>query len=194
LSTNIFDIAKIRDAVLKCEKCPLKEFVHVPGDGSTNPDILIVGEAPGRTEAELGLPFVGASGGLLRMFLNLVGFEKEDYYITNAVKCRPPGNSTPGMLHIDECKEHLDREIMFYKPLVIVGLGVTASLALSRDSSPGYRISDYRGTFYKSTFGGIEYDIFFTYHPAAALYDKSKEGIILSDLKTLKKFIEKKIG
>ena len=186
---NIFTLSKLRDDILKCQKCPLKEFPHVPGDGSMNAKVLIVGEAPGKNEAELGLPFVGASGALLRLFLKQAGFEEDDYYITNAVKCRPMNNSTPGMLHIDACNEHLEREIDYFRPTVILGLGITASLSLYRDSTPSYRISDYRGLFYKNTFVGKEYDLFFTYHPAAALYDKSKESIILNDLKTLNKFL-----
>ena len=75
---NIFSYSDLRDKILKCEKCPLKEFPHVPGDGSMNAKILIVGEAPGRNEAELGILFVGASGALLRLFLKQAGFEEDD--------------------------------------------------------------------------------------------------------------------
>lgn len=126
--------------------------------------LFLVGEAPGKREDELGRPFVGKAGILLRKTLDEVG--AKDVYITNAVKCRPPNNRTPTRSEIETCKPYLIREISCLRPKVIVALGKTASYALlGVDRS----LKEMRGRRFQAEYGGVKVDVIVTYHPAAVV-------------------------
>jgi len=117
------------DKVLYCDKCDI--CVHnkhnpVWGYGNENADIMFVGEAPGATERRLGLPFVGTSGKAFRRMLDLYGFNDNNCYITNVIKCRPPANRTPDLLEIVNCIPYLGMELNVVKPKIVVLVGNTA--------------------------------------------------------------------
>ena len=119
-------LAEINQEIKKCNSCPLFKGRKqaVPGSGNENADIMFIGEGPGATEDEQGLPFVGAAGKFLEEMLGTIGLKRDDVYITNIVKCRPPGNRDPEPSEKDICtKLFLDRQIEEMKPKIIITLG-----------------------------------------------------------------------
>lgn len=157
--TKLNEIAK---QIAACKDCPLYEQAKnpVPGYGDVNAEIMFIGEGPGQNEDEQGLPFVGKSGRYLDYLLNLIGMQREQVFITNVVKHRPPSNRDPSPDEIMACKHYLDEQIKIIDPLVIATLG--------RFSMARYftgKISSIHGQpKYES--GRAYYPLF---HPAAAL-------------------------
>ena len=146
----------------------------IPGQGPLDARLAFVGEAPGAEEDRLGKPFVGPSGELLVNTLNGLGISRDDVYITNVVKCRPPGNRTPKELEIAACLPYLKRQIAMLQPKLMVLLGkVAANSLLGNESSLGSlrgKVATYRD-------GEREIPVVVTYHPAyllRTLPDKSK--------------------
>ena len=129
--------------VRACQRCPLAERRHlaVPGEGNPFSDVLLVGEGPGAREDATGRPFVGPAGQLLDELLASIGWAREDVYITNVVKCRPPGNRDPEPDEMATCGVHLERQEAILDPAVIVTLG---RFSLGR-YLPGARISGIHG-------------------------------------------------
>jgi DNA polymerase len=117
-------LEKIATEVATCQKCPLHQgrTNTVPGEGRPDAAIMFVGEGPGFHEDRQGKPFVGASGNFLESMLNGIGLQREDVFIANVVKCRPPGNRDPQSDEIEACSEYLDRQIALIDPKVIVTL------------------------------------------------------------------------
>lgn len=148
----------------ECKDCSLAEGRTnvVFGAGSPNADVLIVGEGPGQQEDEQGLPFVGRSGQLLNKLLGEIGLERDDVYIANVVKCRPPGNRDPRPDEIDACKGYLKRQIELIDPKVVITLGNFSTKLLLRTTTG---ITRMRGTAYE-WWGRY---LVPTFHPAAAL-------------------------
>lgn len=174
-------LEEIKEEALKCERCDLKNSRRsvVFGEGNPDTDLMFVGEGPGANEDLEGRPFVGKAGQLLTKVLKAVGLEREEVYITNVVKCRPPQNRTPSFLEISLCKPYLDAQIAIIKPKIIVCLGVAAMNALINSRLP---ISKMRGKW-------IEKDAILylaTYHPAALLRDPSKNKFFIEDLRNIK--------
>jgi DNA polymerase len=118
-------LQRIADEVNVCTKCPLHEGrTHaVPGEGPINADIMFIGEAPGRNEDQQGRPFVGQAGKLLEQLLAEIGLTRDDVWIANVVKCRPPGNRDPMPEEIAACSEYLERQIALLQPKIIATLG-----------------------------------------------------------------------
>src|SRR6266576_398461 len=149
-----------------CTLCPLHEsaeFVCLMGTGRRKADMMIVGEAPGAREDEEHAAFVGPAGAFLTELLEKVGISREEVYITNAVKCRPPGNVTPSPAEIKVCTAaYLTREIEAVRPSLVLALGNTALRALTGRSG----ITKYRGKIFPL---GTNIRVFPTFHPAAAL-------------------------
>lgn len=148
----------------ECVRCPLhRHRTHVVfGVGSDTADVMCVGEAPGYHEDRQGEPFVGKSGALLTRMLKEVGFEREDVYIANILKCRPPDNRDPLPAEIETCTPYLDRQMELIDPLVVVTLGNFATQYLL-DTSAG--ITRLRGNRYRFR----NKVLVPTYHPAAVL-------------------------
>lgn len=174
-------LEEIKKEALQCERCDLKNSRRnvVFGEGNPNADLMLVGEGPGANEDLEGRPFVGKAGQLLTRALKAVGIERDEVYITNVVKCRPPQNRTPTLQEITLCKPYLDAQIAIIKPKIIVCLGVPAMNTLLANHLP---ISKVRGMW-------IEKDAIFylaTYHPAALLRDPSKNKFFLEDLRKIK--------
>ena len=168
------DLASLERAVRSCTLCPLHEARRnaVPGEGPFNADIMIVGEAPGRSEDEEGRPFVGAAGSLLNRLLAKAGLDRKTVYITNVVKCRPPGNRDPKPEEIEACLGYLVAQIRLVKPKVIIAVGRIAGRTLYRLAGLRWTsMKGERGRIRRIRIAGVEVLLVTTYHPAAALYN-----------------------
>ncbi len=153
------------------------------GRGNESADLLFVGEAPGAKEDESGLPFVGAAGKLLDTFLLSVGLGKDDYYIANILKCRPPFNRDPNPQEIAACTPYLDRQIESIDPKLIVCLGRIAAMRLIKED---FRITKEHGVVFDR--GGRK--IMAVYHPAALLRDPHKKEDMYLDMKKIRQILE----
>lgn len=173
------ELQKIADDVELCKLCSLYKTATrgVPGEGNPEAELLFVGEGPGQKEDELGRPFVGAAGKLLEELLQHVGLTRNDVYIANVIKHRPPGNRDPLPDELEACWPYLRRQIEVIQPKIIVLLG---RHALER-FLPGKAISQVRGRAYRV--GGTVY--FAMYHPAAALYQGSLKQTLFNDMAKL---------
>jgi len=162
-----------------CVGCPLSggRTLAVPGEGNPLTDVLLVGEGPGGREDATGRPFVGPAGQLLTELLRSIGWEREDVFIANVVKCRPPGNRDPEPEEVAACGSYLERQERALDPAVIVTLG-RHSL---RRYLPGARISEAHGNLRRA--GGRF--VFPMYHPAAALHQASLRETLFADMRGL---------
>lgn len=143
---------------------------------------MFIGEAPGRQEELAGRPFVGAAGKLLNQLLNGIGLKREDVYITNVIKCRPPENRDPLPEEIEACRGWLDEQIKLVRPRLIVLLG---RHALNR-FLPGLKISKVHGQPHQQELAGLGSFIFFPiYHPAAALYNRAMREPLEEDFRKI---------
>jgi uracil-DNA glycosylase len=164
IAPGLADWPSLAAAMAGCTACALAESRQrvVPGDYPAGARVLLVGEAPGRSEDEGGLPFIGRSGQLLDEMLAEVGLDRSELAVCNTVKCRPPGNRTPKRPELDTCRPWLDRQVDVIAPEVVVTLGGTAlAWALGR----GVRIGEVHGTVHRRD-GHV---VVPTYHPSAAL-------------------------
>lgn len=171
----------LEGACLSCKKCRLWEMrTHVViGDGNKNADIMFIGEGPGQQEDLQGVPFVGPAGQLLDKMLGAISLNREDVYIANIVKCRPPGNRDP---HDDEqraCMNYLRYQLMLVKPKIIVCLGRIAAKAII---DPDFRITRDRGEWVERK----GYWITATFHPSALLRDETKKRPAWEDFKSIR--------
>lgn len=159
----------IADEVRECTRCRLHETRTraVPGEGDPATEVVFVGEGPGQNEDREGRPFVGRAGGLLVQLLGHIGWAREDVFITNIVKCRPPGNRDPEPDEIETCAPYLRRQLEVLDPSVVVTLGRHSMARFM----PGVRISQAHGTTrpVDPATGARDATVFAMYHPAAAL-------------------------
>ncbi len=162
----------------------------VSGEGSNNPKVVFVGEAPGRNEEVQGRPFVGRAGQVLRSTIKEIELEEKDYYITNLVKIRPPGNRDPTLDEVKEWFPKLKSELVRLNPKIICSLGAHSTKYLISNGNfeniDGESISKHRGNFKEIKLGSKNYILFPTYHPAATIYRKELKSIFVEDLKKLK--------
>lgn len=161
-------LVELYRAVSGCTRCPLHECRTrvVFGSGNANAELMFVGEAPGAVEDQRGLPFVGRAGELLEELLVGVGMRREDVFITNVLKNRPPGNRDPQQDEIEACKPYLFEQVELIEPKVVCTLGNFATKLLTR-SNRG--ITAVRGRPQAHELGGRWVSIYPLYHPAAAL-------------------------
>lgn len=163
-----------------CTRCGLysgrKNLVF--GTGNRDADLMFVGEAPGATEDELGIPFVGAAGKLFDKYLVAVGIRREDVYIANILKCHPPMNRDPSPEESEACIAHLREQVKLVRPKMIVCLG---RIAASRLIKPDFRITKEHGIIEKKG----SFLITSVYHPSALLRDPSKKEDMLTDMKKI---------
>ena len=171
-------LASIAAEIAACQACALAPTrLHVvPGQGALKPDVMFVGEGPGADEDEQGLAFVGRAGQLLTKMINAMGYTREQVFIGNIVKCRPPGNRVPTPEEMEGCIPYLKRQIAVIQPKLIVCLGATAARGLVNETMP---IGKARGTWRE--FEGIP--VMLTFHPAYLLRDGSKKKYAWDDLK-----------
>lgn len=169
--------------------CALKATATqaVFGNGNDQADIVFIGEAPGKKEDEKGVPFVGAAGKFLDEMLAKANLKREDIYITNIVKYRPPENRDPSPEEIISCEEWLHTELHFIKPKVIVTLG---RYSLNH-FIPDVKISAVHGQAFRRNIPGLGEQIFFAlYHPAAALYNGGMRETLIEDFLKVPKLIK----
>jgi uracil-DNA glycosylase len=179
----VLTLQEIADEVRVCPKCELcrSRTNAVPGEGDPHARIMLIGEGPGFNEDRDGRPFVGASGKFLGELIGQAGLRREDVFITNVVKCRPPGNRDPLPDEIAACAEYLDRQIAAIDPEVIVTLG---RFSMAR-WFPGERITKIHGQP-REVDGRYVVPMF---HPAAALHQGSIRPMIEEDFRKLPKFL-----
>lgn len=170
--------------ISRCTRCLLHRgrTKAVPGVGPSNAEIMFIGEAPGFHEDQQGLPFVGAAGNFLDELLESIGLKRQDVYIANVIKCRPPGNRDPLPEEIEACKPYLDRQIELIQPQLVVTLG---RFSMAR-AFPKSRISRIHGQPRK--IGGVIY--YPMYHPAAALHQPSLRRTVEEDMRRIPELIE----
>ena len=165
-----------------CTLCPLAatRTTAVPGEGHPESEVVFVGEGPGYNEDQAGRPFVGAAGGLLNDLLRAIGWKREEVFITNVVKCRPPGNRDPEPNEIAACAPYLQRQLEALDPAVVVTLG-RHSLGTFM---PGARITGTHGTErpVDPQTGARDATAYAMYHPAAALRQFSLRQTMLEDM------------
>ena len=172
-------IEQIKQEVIKCTKCELSETRtnSVPGKGNFKSDVIFVGEAPGKNEDEKGEPFIGIAGKKLSDALENAGISRDDIYITNIVKCRPPSNRVPKTNERETCQEYLKQEISIIKPKLICILGNTVFNSILG----GSEIMKYRGKIAQKN----EQLYFITIHPAATIYNQKLVDVFKEDIKKL---------
>ncbi len=173
----------IREDLGDCTRCRLSQQGRkqiVFGVGNPNADLMFIGEAPGADEDEQGEPFVGRSGQLLTNMIKAMGITREDVYIANIIKCRPPGNRQPERDECETCSPFLMRQIAVIKPKAIVALGAVAAKTLLAINAP---MSELRGRWFD--FRGTKLAV--TYHPAFLLRDPRQKGEAWKDLQMVMK-------
>lgn len=178
-------LAQIADEVSVCTRCTLHHSRKnaVPGEGPSNATIMFIGEGPGFHENEQGRPFVGAAGNFLVELLAGIGLKREQVFIGNVVKCRPPNNRDPMPEELSACSDYLERQIRAINPKVIVTLG---RYSMAR-FLPTAKISDVHGQSYLIK-GRL---IVPMYHPAAALHQPSLKSVVIQDFASLPNLIMK---
>ena len=175
----MIELEQIRAEVAGCTRCPLAQgrTKAVPGEGPDGAEILFIGEGPGFHEDRQGRPFVGQAGQLLDELLASIGLRRPDVFITNVVKCRPPGNRDPQPSEITACGDYLDRQIAALRPKIIVTLGRHSMAKFL----PGQSISRIHGQP-KRVNGVVCLPL---YHPAAALHQQALRPVLFEDFKKL---------
>ncbi len=176
------ELEALRADVLTCRHCDLHKTRQnvVFGNGSSKADLMFIGEAPGQDEDIQGLPFVGRAGQLLTKIIEAMGMKREDVYIANILKCRPPNNRAPLPTEIIACQENVKKQVDLIKPKVICTLGKFASQTLLKTETT---ISSLRGNFYE--YNGIK--VMPTYHPAYLLRNPGDKKLVWGDMKKILK-------
>ena len=177
-------LQKIKQQVTECTKCELSKTRNnaVPGKGNYKADVIFVGEAPGKNEDMKGEPFMGIAGNKLSIALESAGIARDEVYITNIVKCRPPKNRVPTTTERGTCQNYLEKEIEIIKPKIICVLGNTAFNSLLN----GKEIIKFRGKVVRKN----NQLYFLTVHPAATIYNQKLISVLKKDMKKLFKLIK----
>jgi DNA polymerase len=185
-----YSYSSLEKRILECQKCPLsrERTQAVPGEGSLTAELMFVGEAPGRDEDIQGRPFVGRAGQLLTKIIQAMNFQRDDVYITNVLKCRPPNNRTPQRAEVERCQGYLIEQIKMINPRVIVTLGRVATdfFIKSRES-----MTSLRGEFYD--YESIR--IMPTFHPSYLIRNENNRALkkmVWEDMKKVMAFLGKK--
>ncbi len=177
---------ELEESIKDCQKCKLYKMRQniVFGTGNKNAKLMFIGEGPGADEDRQGEPFVGRAGKLMNMAFEMVEIKREEVYIANIVKCRPPGNRNPEDDEANACMDYLRNQVMLVKPKIIVLLG---SVALKNILGKEYGITSARGKWVERK--GIKYMP--TWHPAALLRDESKKIDFIKDLMSVQEELER---
>jgi DNA polymerase len=184
LEERRLELERVADEIRRCNRCALHKTRTntVPGAGPVGADVFFLGEAPGAREDEQGLPFVGASGRFLDELLESIGLNRTQVFISNVVKCRPPGNRDPHTPEVEACKRYLDRQLELIQPRLVVTLG---RFAMDRFFAEG-RISEIHGQPQRID-GVVTLPL---YHPAAALYRGSLRSAVKEDFQRIPELLE----
>jgi len=182
-------LEQLNKKMLACSKCVLRKtcLTVVPGDGNAETEIMFIGEGPGKKEDELGRPFVGSAGKFLDEMLGTIKTKREDIYIANVVKCRPPANRDPLPGEAISCWPWLEQQVKIINPKLIVLLGRHSMERFL----PGQKISQIHGKALRKDMPGFGPMVFYVlYHPAAALYNGSMRGTLIEDFKKIPKVLK----
>jgi uracil-DNA glycosylase family 4 len=182
-------LGNVAAEVKVCVKCDLWKGRKkaVPGVGNPESRLLLIGEAPGRSEDIEGKPFVGAAGRLLDELISGIGLSRKDVFITNVVKCRPPENRDPFPKEVETCTPYLSRQIGIIGPRFIVTLGKhSTAYVLQKAKLPFNSVTQARGKVYSTSLLGIETAVFPTFHPAAALYNVRYRDQLVRDFQQIR--------
>ena len=176
---HVSSLDELRELCLNCQRCPLRKGATnvVFGEGDPHAGIMFIGEGPGGEEDKMGRPFVGAAGKLLDRIIAAAGWKREEVYIANVVKCRPPGNRNPLQEEIEVCYPLLEKQIELIDPQIIVTLGAVSAKVLL--GSWNLYITRERGKWHQ--FGNRM--LMPTFHPAALLRDPAKKCPVWEDIK-----------
>ena len=176
---HVSSLDELRELCLNCQRCPLRKGATnvVVGEGDPHAGIMFIGEGPGGEEDKMGRPFVGAAGKLLDRIIAAAGWKREEVYIANVVKCRPPGNRNPLQEEIEVCYPLLEKQIELIDPQIIVTLGAVSAKVLL--GSWNLYITRERGKWHQ--FGNRM--LMPTFHPAALLRDPAKKRPVWEDIK-----------
>lgn len=182
---NASSLESLEQMISTCQKCPLgltrTKFVF--GVGNPNADIVVIGEAPGADEDRTGEPFVGLAGQLLNKILGAINLRREDVYIANILKSRPPGNRTPERAEVEQCIPYLLKQLEIIKPRFILALGLTAANTLLNRRA---KMSELRGEVHE--YFGIK--VIVTYHPAALLRNPQWKRQTWDDVQHLRRLLD----
>ena len=190
METKQQQLDELNKKIKECQNCILRYSCTqvVPGEGSAGAEIMFIGEGPGQKEDELGIPFVGAAGKFLDEMLGIINLKREQVYIANVVKCRPPQNRDPLPDEAAACWPWLLEQIKIIQPKLIVTLGRHSMERFL----PNFKISQIHGKALRREIEGLGKNIFYTlYHPAAALYNGSMREVLIKDFKRIPKVLEK---
>ena len=181
-------LSSLQNEVQSCQRCGLSQSrtQTVFGSGNANADLLLIGEAPGAEEDRQGLPFVGKAGKLLDAMLFAIGFTREQVYICNVLKCRPPNNRDPQSNEVESCAPFLNAQIEIINPKVILALGRFAAHRLLQTEAPVYKM--------RETINGLpatDSPVVVTYHPASLLRNPMQKAQCWDDLCKVHQLLEK---
>jgi len=178
-------LCQLQQKVAQCQSCSLYLTRKTPvlGEGDVNAQLMFIGEAPGYWEDVKGRPFVGKAGQLLTNIIRAIGLSRQEVYITNIVKCRPPGNRNPKTEEIESCRNYLLQQINIIEPKVICALGTFSAQSLLDSRLP---ISRLRGKFWD--YHGIK--LMATFHPAFLLRNPYRKGETWEDMKKIKAYLQ----
>jgi len=182
------EINQLTQDVTNCKKCELWKTRKNPvvGNGALNAQVMFIGEAPGYHENMQGIPFVGRAGEVFDELLKSIGLEREEVYVCNILKCRPPDNRNPFDLEIKACTSYLDRQITAIKPKVIGTLGNFAtSYVLEKFGLQTEKIGKIHGKTFHIKNLLFDARIIPLYHPAAATYNPNMESVLMEDFKAI---------
>ena len=184
-SASLESLADVAGAVAACTLCPLHASAKnpVPGEGNPDAEMMFVGEAPGQSEDDTGRPFVGAAGQVLTRIIEALGLRREDVFICNVLKHRPPGNRNPLPEEVRVCSPYLRRQIELVRPRVIVALGTFAAQTLLETATS---LGKLRGTVHR--YHGVPLVV--TYHPAALLRNPSWKRPTWEDVQLARRILE----
>ena len=191
ISSENNNLTSLDEIIKKCKKCNLHKTRRntVFGEGDPDSNIMIIGEAPGREEDEVGRPFVGRAGKLLNEFLKSINLNRDSVFIVNTIKCRPPENRNPEASEISACSDYLDQQINIIKPKVLVLLGKIAANRLLGEDMP---MSELR--LKKFFIDKYDIPIIVFYHPAYILRSPSQKKKVWDDLQYLKGIIDSNVS
>tara|TARA_Y100000389_G_scaffold46474_1_gene41440 strand:+ start:11704 stop:12357 length:654 start_codon:yes stop_codon:yes gene_type:complete len=191
ISSENNNLISLDETIKKCKKCNLHKTRQntVFGEGDPDSNIMIIGEAPGREEDEVGRPFVGRAGKLLNEFLKSINLNRDSVFIVNTIKCRPPENRNPEASEISACSDYLDQQINIIKPKVLVLLGKIAANRLLGEDMP---MSELR--LKKFFIDKYDIPIIVFYHPAYILRSPSQKKKVWDDLQYLKGIIDSNVS
>ena len=180
---------ELQNLIKNCTKCPLHKSRNkfVFGSGNANADIMCVGEGPGAEEDKQGLPFVGRAGQLLTEILKAIKFTRDEVYIANVIKSRPPENRTPLPSEMDACLPYLKKQIELIKPKLILCLGLTAAQGLLKKKET---MTNLRGKLFEFESGSFRTKVMVTYHPAALLRNPNLKRDCWEDMKKFRKLYD----